>query len=63
MKQGDVALYSQGKATSCCEDAARICNKAFTLCITDRYVFDLSIQVLEVESSDFLQHLQCYRIP
>ncbi|KIM21018.1 hypothetical protein M408DRAFT_29880 [Serendipita vermifera MAFF 305830] len=34
--QGDVALYSQGKATSCCEDAARICNKAFTLCVTDR---------------------------
>ncbi|PVG00514.1 hypothetical protein CPB86DRAFT_871814 [Serendipita vermifera] len=34
--EGDVMLYNAGKATACCEDAARICNKAFTLCVTDR---------------------------
>ncbi|KAG9054400.1 COP9 signalosome (CSN) subunit [Serendipita sp. 407] len=33
---GDVELYNQQKLTTCCEDAARICNKAFTMCVTDR---------------------------
>jgi hypothetical protein len=35
--QGDLELDSQGKAPTCCEDAARLCNKAFTSCVTDRY--------------------------
>ncbi|KAG8831815.1 COP9 signalosome (CSN) subunit [Serendipita sp. 399] len=35
-KPGDAELYNQQKATTCCEDAARLCNKAFTICVTDR---------------------------
>lgn len=34
--EGDTELYNMHKATTCCEDAARICNKAFTSCLTDR---------------------------